>query len=263
MKQLFLTLGILISVSFSGNTQNAYNINSYQAGEELKYILSYGFIRGGEAGIKVKDYNTDSSVMHHIHLYAKTLGLLDRVYKVYDVIESTYHPTTFLPTVASQNISEGGFKRLYKYDYDHISREDSTIIQSLRKGERIMPKGIQDFLSALFYAREFHINENIQEGEIFKMNTYYNDKLFPLILRYKGRKTIKTPIGKVDCYAFMPVTEVGRTFKSKDALTIYFTADQNKIPVSFEFDMFFGSAKCELIEYKGLKNPFTSLTPKK
>lgn len=236
--------------------------SSFKSGEELKYLMSYGFIKGGEALLKVNHHKTDSIELIHVFLSAKTLGLTDKIFKVYDVLESYFHPETFKPYVASQNISEGGFKRLYNYEFDHYSREDSSIVNSKRLGIKVMPKNIFDILSALYSVRENFIEEGMMEDQIFKFDTYYNDKYFNFILRYKGKERIKTHLGKIECYVFMPVTVVGRVFETQDALKIYFTADENKLPVSFVFDMFFGKAKCEVVEYSGLKNEFKSLIPK-
>lgn len=261
MKKIILGI-CLIGITVYGFSQNTISHKSFQTGEQLKYLMSYGFIKGGTAAIEVNSHPTDSIDLIHINLFAKTLGLTDKIYKVSDTLDSYFNPETFLPVMASQNINEGKFHRLYQYKYDHVSREDSSIVHSNRKGEQIMVKYVMDILSGLYKIRELKINSKLDDAQIFQVDTYYNDKLFPFILRYKGKETIKTPLGKIECYAFMPVTIVGRVFESKDALTIYFSADENKIPVSFEFDMFFGSAKCELIEYSGLKNKFESLTPK-
>ena len=262
MKKILLFIG-LIGLFQCGFSQNNNQIKSFQPGEKLTFLMSYGLIKGGEASVELSTHNTDSINLHHIHLFVKTLGITDKIYKVNDTFDSYFIPQSFLPVFANQNISEGKFKRLYQYKYDHLSREDSSIVYSLRKGKKIMVKNIYDILSGFFNVRENKINRNLKDDQIFQVDTYYNDKHFPFILRYKGKETIKTPLGKIECYKFMPVTIVGRMFETKDALTIYFSADKNKIPVSFKFDMFFGSAKCELIQYQGLKNEFESLTPKK
>lgn len=260
MKKGFTIICLLIWFQ-SGFSQNKSEIKSFQPGEKLTFLMSYGFIKGGQAAIEVNVHETDSIPLYHIGLFAKTLGLTDKIYKVNDSLDSYFDPKSFLPVVATQNISEGKFKRLYQYKYDHISRSDSSIVYSLRKGQQIMVKNIFDILSGLYSMREKNISSNLSDKQIFQVDTYYNDKHFPFILRYKGKETIKTPLGQIECYAFMPITIVGRVFESKDALTIYFSADKNKIPVCFEFDMFFGSAKCELIKYEGLKNKFESLIP--
>lgn len=261
MKKIILGICIF-GITALGFSQITNEHKSFQPGEKLSFLMSYGLIKGGTAAIEVNSHPTDSINLLHINLFAKTLGLTDKIYKVSDTLDSYFDPNTFLPVTASQKINEGKFHRLYQYKYDHVSREDSSIVLSNRKGVQVMPKYVMDILSGLYKIRELNINDQLDDAQIFQVDTYYNDKHFPFILRYKGKESIKTPLGKIDCYAFMPVTIVGRVFESNDALTIYFSADKNKIPVSFEFDMFFGKAKCELIEYEGLLNEFESLTPK-
>ena len=75
----------------------------------------------------------------------------------------------------------------------------------------------------------------------------------------KGLETIKTKLGKINCFKFSPVVEVGRVFDTEDDLSIWISNDNNFIPVRVQFDLFIGSLKCDLIEYSGLKNNFAKI----
>ena len=72
---------------------------------------------------------------------------------------------------------------------------------------------------------------------------------------YKGKKAIKTRIGKVRTLVFKPVMPKYKLFDGENSITAYFSDDKNRIPVKIDAEMFIGSAGVELTDYTGLRNP--------
>ena len=85
--------------------------------------------------------------------------------------------------------------------------------------------------------------------------TWFTDELYPIRLRFVGMDEVKTKVGKIKCYKFNPVTEVGRLFKDEEAASFWFSADKNYLPVKARFDIFVGSFTVDLISYEGLSTP--------
>jgi hypothetical protein len=54
---------------------------------------------------------------------------------------------------------------------------------------------------------------------------------------------------------FKPLVQEGRVFREKDAMTIWVSKDDNKVPLLIKSELLVGSIKAELIQYEGLKNP--------
>jgi hypothetical protein len=48
----------------------------------------------------------------------------------------------------------------------------------------------------------------------------------------------------------------GRVFKEQESLTLWVSADENKIPLKVKADLRVGSLRAELEAFKGLKHPF-------
>ena len=48
----------------------------------------------------------------------------------------------------------------------------------------------------------------------------------------------------------------GRVFKEEESLTLWVTADKNKIPMRIKADLRVGSLRADLEAQKGLKHPF-------
>ena len=57
----------------------------------------------------------------------------------------------------------------------------------------------------------------------------------------------------------MPLVQAGRIFKEQESVTIWITADDNKIPVRLRANLRVGSLRAELEAYKGLEHSFKKI----
>jgi len=267
MKRAFYLI-ILISSFIAANHANAGNgefsssrahssRTVYQPGEELIYSLKYGFIKGGEAKLMVRDTVMSGKNVHHVVATGKTVGMADVIYKVRDTYESFINPETDLPLKAIRNIREGSYRYYNEVLFEH-EHADSAKVKSQKSGEHWVPENIQDIISAFYFARKHKFNESLKEGALIEIKTWFSDELFPLRIRYRGFEVINTPLGKFECYKFSPVTEVGRAFKNEDDMQVWISRDRNKIPVKIRFKLRVGAFTCNLQQFRGLHNPFSS-----
>jgi hypothetical protein len=249
---MIAALFLFTSTSFSPiKPQN----RSYGAGENLVYSLDYGFITGGKGILSVKDTLMNGQTILHIVARGETVGMADALFRIRDRYESFIDPSSDLPVKSIRNIREGRYKYYDEVLYNH----DSSYVISKKAGVKPVPSKIQDILSAFYYARNFKFNENLKQGEIIEIMTYFSNELFPLRIRYRGIETIKTKFGRIECYKFSPVTEVGRAFKTEDDMQVWISRDNNRIPVKISFNLAVGSFTCNLDHYKKLKHPFSAL----
>jgi hypothetical protein len=249
---MIAALFLFTSTSFSPiKPQN----RSYGAGENLVYSLDYGFITGGKGILSVKDTLMNGQTVLHIVARGETVGMADALFRIRDRYESFIDPSSDLPVKSIRNIREGRYKYYDEVLYNH----DSSYVISKKAGVKPVPSKIQDILSAFYYARNFKFNENLKQGEIIEIMTYFSNELFPLRIRYRGIETIKTKFGRIECYKFSPVTEVGRAFKTEDDMQVWISRDNNRIPVKISFNLAVGSFTCNLDHYKKLKHPFSAL----
>jgi hypothetical protein len=246
-----ILLIILTNILFIGSKERVTDIPNYafKSGERLKYLAYYGIIDGGEALLTIKEIDAGDKMVLHAVATAKSVGIVDKLYNVKDTYESYMDIKTGLPIKAIRNIKEDTY--LY-YDEVVFNREDNTIV-SKRKGKQSVPVDILDMVSAFYYARRV-LFKNVVPGKIIELNTYFDDSIYPLKVRYIGPDIIKTKIGRVYCMKFSPVVEAGRIFDTENDLTIWISNDNNYIPVRVRMDFIVGSVKCDLVEYSGLKN---------
>ncbi len=262
MKRIFILLSVMISFfAFTEDTPpqlNHTDHRAFQDGEQLTYSVAYSFFSAGVAKLTVKDTTLDNQKLLHLTMKGATTGLANIIYKVRDSYESFIDSETDMPVKAIRNIREGG----YKYYNEVLYNRDSSTVLSQRSGVKSVPENTLDILSAFFYARNHYFNDNIKIGEVISFMTYFSDEQFPLQIKYEGIEILKTKFGKVECYKFAPVTEIGRSFESNEDMHLWITRDDNRIPVKIKFELIVGSFVCNLQSYHGLKYPFTSLRRK-
>lgn len=223
--------------------------NVFETGEKLKYVFYYGFIDGGTATLFVKEKNWKGKKVYHAQAFGKTTGITDRIYNVRDLFESFFDIETGLPYKAIRNIHEDTYRQYNEVVFDH----ENNIVHSEMSGKHDVPDNTLDLVSAFYYMRRVYFDK-LEVGDILKVKTYFQDEIFDLIVRYKGKETIKTRIGKIKCLRFKPVVEEGRAFDDQDDVTIWISDDKNYIPIRLQMDLIVGSFKADLIEYSGLKH---------
>ena len=246
---------IILFVLFSSGIYG--QAKSYKPGEKASYTIQYGFITSGVGSLEVKSDTLDGKEVWHAKFFARTTGLADAIFKVIDIYEVYIDPNTELPVKSIRNVHEGRYRRYNVVTFDHDTRSDSAILFSDRTGTHIAPKGIHDIISCFYYFRN-HIlpdGSKLKKGELLEITTWFTDQLYPIRLRYVGTDDVKIKGGKIKCYKFNPVTEVGRLFKTEEDVSFWFSADKNFLPVKIRFDIFVGAFMVELNNYEGLVAP--------
>jgi len=253
--RIILFFILLLKISYVGAqeifTPPIKSNTAFKAGEILTYQIRYGLIVGGTTTLSLTEAVYNEKFVFHAQAIGQTSGLADKIYDVRDIYESWFDKETNLPYKQVRNIKEGGYKWYNEVTYD---RENSTV-SSKRSGIHNVPEKILDLSSAFYYLRRIDFS-NKNRGDIVFVNMYFADDIFPFHLKYKGRDNIKTKFGKIKCFKICPIVEVGRMFKAKDDLTVWFTDDENCLPVLVKMDIrYIGSVYLELIKYENTSNP--------
>lgn len=229
---------------------SSFNELPFKAGEKVIYTLRYGPLVGGEAHIEINNSTYKGKKIFHARALGKTVGLVDKLYGVEDIYESYFDPATNKPYKAIRDIHEGNYERYNVVTFYH---EDSMVF-SQKSGYHKVPVNILDMVSALFYVRRLDYS-HMKVGERIKVDTYFDDEVFPFDVRYEGKGEVKTPLGKIMCHKLVPVVEPGRIFKNDDDMTVWVSDDKNLLPIRIQFDLIVGSVKCDLKKYENVKYP--------
>ena len=86
-------------------------------------------------------------------------------------------------------------------------------------------------------------------------------KIDDLYVRYLGIENVKTRNGKeFRCHKVSVYLLQGDFFPEGEYMKVWFTDDQNHLPVQVETEILVGSVKALLLDTKSLKYPLTSET---
>ncbi|MEZ4807370.1 MAG: DUF3108 domain-containing protein [Flavobacteriales bacterium] len=254
-----LSMGFAQGTRSSGTTENrevfplrSMEQNAFRPGEKLLYVVHYGWVDAGEAVLELKESDRmiqGRNVWHAVGV-GRSLGAFNAFYKVDDRYETFFDAEGIFPWVFLRNVSEGGYEFSQNYLYNQHRREVRTQEDKVHK----VPSSVQDMISAFYYARTIDFS-TAEKGDVYTIETFMDNELWPLRMKYLGKETIKLRNGKYRCLKFQPVVQEGRIFKGNDDLNVWITDDGNRIPVLAQAKVLVGSIKMELSGYEGLVHP--------
>jgi len=232
------------------------NYNAFQAGEKLHYKFAYGFINAGVATLEVKKVEKkiqDRDLLHIVGV-GKSISAFDWFFKVRDRYETYIDEKGVFPWLFVRRIHEGGYEKAQ--DYKFYQSHGYVVNEDKERYE--VPEAVQDMLSSFYYARTLDFS-SAKKGDVFIVQSFVDEEVYPLRIKYAGKKTIKIKEGKFRCHVFHPQVQEGRIFETDEDLTVYITADENKIPILAKAKILVGSIRMELTGYENLANPIAKV----
>jgi len=232
------------------------NYHVFSKGEKLEYTVHYGFVDAGIATIEVmnEDHEFNGRKAYHVVGKGRSKGAFDWFFKVRDTYESYIDEEHIYPYLFKRDVSEGGYKFKQRYEFEH----DSNRMHTHKNTTMDVPFGVQDMLSAYYFARTLDIDAyNI--GDVIVLQAVVDEELEPLKIRYLGRETIEVRNGTYKCLKFQPLVQPGRIFNEPEDLTVYISDDLNKVPILCRAKVLVGSIKMELTDFENLSYPIAKV----
>ena len=253
MKKITL---LLFTILFSLAISSQEKTQVFKDGEWLRYKMSYsGFLKAGNATLSVEKDTINGKEVFHVTGKGWTTGIIKWFFKVQDDYQSYFDIETGKPYLFKRKINEGGYK---KHRHTTFNYENNTAhVQDFKnQKDSIIPIGnIQDMMSSFYYLRNYDVSK-MKPGEEISLNMFMDSQTYPFKLRFLGTEIIKTRFGKIKTLRFRPLVQAGRVFKENESVTIWISADENKIPIKLKASLSVGSLRAELDAYKGLANSF-------
>jgi len=213
--------------------------------EHIRFNLKFGFLKGGEAEMIIRDTIFNGKPAFHYYMMGQTTGLAEKLYGVYDIYETTVDAETFLPLKTIRNVKEGDYTRYNETLFYH----DVDSIYSQRSGWRKVPPNLVDMISILFYFLHNQSFDNLTPGDGVTYPTLNADKVSDISVRFLREEEVETDIGPINCYVLSPTVAKGKVLKRADGVRFYISKEK-KVPVFVTFDMRVGSLKAVIKSYK-------------
>ena len=261
MKLLKIILFILFIFRLHGYAQEQTYSHLDYFGEEIGYSLKAGIFHVGVVDMAFTGDSTDCGA--YIILNARSTGVVNFIKDVHYKFDACVDTSTGFTTHSTRIVKEGNFFDLDEVYYDRTSNPDSTIVTTENNDTILVPKDIYDILLAFFQFRKNFISPDMPIGKVVYLETFFVDTEWDLNMKYVGKERIKTKFGSVNCYKFMPRTEIGRYFKTNEDMTIWVTDNQYHIPVRFEAKLKFATLYADIVSYSKPFNKRKTASSKK
>jgi hypothetical protein len=230
----------------------------FQRGEKLNFRVAFhslltGNLTAGTATLEITRENKQIGGRNTIHAIGsgKTTGLIEMFYHIEERFESFIDEEALIPWYFTRKTVENSYEKNDMVTFRHKER----LAVSPKKVTTI-PENVQDIISAFYFARCIDLT-GVKPGKEFAVPFFLDDSVYYSKVRFVGRETVKTKLGKFNCIKIKPMVATGYVFNDPYPVSIWVTDDQNRIPVLVECELSVGSARVELTSYSGLANAFT------
>ncbi len=257
-KPAFLIIA-LCGLSFTAKNNDPCNIRNtaFKADEEIKMKVFYStlgmYVGAGEATFTSSLERYNGKPVYHLVGTGSTYSFFDGFFKVRDRYESYVDTTDLLPYKFVRNIDEGGYKKYNNVTFNHIA---NTAVST--NGVFKVTDCIQDVVSMVYYARNINFDKyKVNDKILFDM--FLDDEVFHMYIRYMGKETIKTRYGKFNSIKIRPLLIKGTIFEGGEKMTAWLSDDPNHVLLRAESPIAVGSIKVDMMGYKNLRYPLSSL----
>jgi hypothetical protein len=254
-KQILIILLLISTITVNSQNYRELPNNAWGFGERLSFEISYGFITAAESFITI----SSSPVMmsgretYELNFEVNSRPGFDVVYKVRDNYKSYIDTRGLFPWKFEQHVREQNFKKDFTAVFNPDSAKVRTTLNNTEVRDFNAPAYVQDIFSALYYVRTLDLRK-MGDGEVIAVETFNDDKHFPLSVKIVGRETVDVASGEFKTIIVQPMLTEGFTNKTSD-IFVYLSDDDRKIPVKVKMKIVIGSLIAELTEYSGLRGP--------
>jgi hypothetical protein len=248
----FLTPATQDSGEFCGVRNTAF-----QAGEQVTMIVYYStlgmYVGAGEAKFTTSLERFNGKPVYHCVGTGTTYPFFDNFFKLRDRYETYIDTATMLPVKFIRNVDEDGYKIYNNVTFNHKA---GTAVST--NGVFRVTSCIQDVISSVYYARNIDFTK-YKPGDKIPFDMFLDDEIYHLYLRYEGKENIKTKYGKFRAIKFKPLLIKGSIFQGGEKMNVWVSDDKNRILLRAESPIAVGSIKVDMMGYKNLRYPLTSL----
>ncbi|MFV0538792.1 MAG: DUF3108 domain-containing protein [Dysgonomonas sp.] len=261
---------LIISVLFSLNAGAQCKVNNtfFQAGEELTYDLyfKYGLVntKAGTSSLKTTAEKFNNTDAYKMTLLAQSSGTARKLFSLNDTL-TCYTTKDLVPLAYLKNAREGKSHTIERVIYTYGSQGISLNTRRVKNGEFRFEETIKsntciyDMMSVVFYARTLNYT-GMKKGDTSKADFISGRKKVNMVIEYGGIETVEANDNKKYSCIKLILSIMDDAFSDKkEAMRVYITNDDNRLPVRLDSKLNIGSTRAILKSYKGNIHPVKTL----
>ena len=230
---------------------------AFQDGEQVTMKVYYStlgmYIGAGEANFTTTLERFNGKPVYHCIGDGKSYSFFDNFFKVRDRYESYIDTANLLPYKFIRNVDEGGYKK-----YNNVTFNQSANTAVSTNGVFKVSNCIQDVVSSVYYARNINFDKYKKDDKI-PFDMFLDDEVYHLYIRYVGKEKIKTRYGKFNAIKIKPLLIKGTIFEGGEKMEAWISDDPNHLLLRVESPIAVGSIKVDMMGYRNLRYPLSSL----
>ncbi|MDR1368991.1 MAG: DUF3108 domain-containing protein [Dysgonamonadaceae bacterium] len=240
----------------------------FQSGEKLYYDISYKYgivmMKAGTARYRIDNAHFDHQPAILSALDFKTTSFFDKIYKIRDTLYS-YSDVNLFPVYHKRHVNEGSTNYMERIFFlkrgdpeteARIKRETKTTVKL--DTTLVSEASGYDLLGIFAFARSLDYN-SLELDQLSTLSVFVGKRVINIIIRYKGQSIVeKSNTLKYNTFR-LEIDIVDEAFESaKNAMEIWISNDQNRIPIKMKAKLRIGAAEVFLTSYENLKYPLSS-----
>lgn len=265
-KQIRVLLGLLFCLFLQQTVHAQFQINNtfFDAGENIEYDLyfKYGLLdkKAGKASLRINNASYAGTPAYKMTMISHTQGMARKLFSLSDTL-SCYTSKTLQPLAFKKLAHEDGDDTIEDYTYTYQNNKVKIKTKRVKNGDPKFDETIEssnctyDMLSVVYYARTLDYS-GMKSGSKVKLYFMSGKKHMSMTIIHQGIETLKVNDGKKYECIKLSLQISDKAFEDgKEAMKVYLTNDNNRLPLRIDSKLKVGSVKSILKSYKGNKHP--------
>jgi hypothetical protein len=179
---------------------------------------------------------------------ANSTGYVSNLYKVEDEYASTFSRQSFCSLGIRKAIHEGDRHREVDIQFDPrhllglLRERDTTGTTPPRQEQFPVPECVHDILSAFYYVRGLPL----AIGKSFDFSLNDGERTISIRLEVQALEEVETEIGTFEAFRVEPDVFSGQLFTQKGRMFVWFSNDEQRIPVQLRAQIGIGTIVASL-----------------
>ena len=252
----FITFLFAVRVQAQCPIENTF----FESGEEISYDLyfKYGLLntKAGVSSLKTSEVAYNGVPAYKMTLLAKSNGVINKIFTLSDTL-TCYMSKDLIPLAYMKNAHEGAEhtkeNTTYSYKESEVTiKTKLTRNDKLRFDETLYTSScIYDMMSVIYYARTLDFTK-MHKGFTTKVVFLSGKNKVNMHIDFQGIEIVKANDNKkYNCFKLILKIEDKAFEDKKEAMTVYVTNDNNRLPVRLNSNLKIGSTSAIMKAYKG------------
>jgi len=215
----------------------------FAPGEKLTYDVLWSIFPAGEVSATLRSVDRGPGDAYEVTTTGRSQGFVSLLYDVQNEFHSLFDPQTVCSRSISKKINEGRRHKETRIVFDGprklaiLDERDLTRPHDPPKhAENEIPGCVEDVVTAFYFLRR----QNLEVGRPIQLPVNDGSKTYNVTVEVQAREPIQTPLGNREALRVEPKV-FGGLFKRKGRMLIWFSDDEQHLPLRIKFMISMGS----------------------